>query len=168
MYSTVFKTEQILVGSQNEQNIRTACFCLGRSEDAARGWSWAPEDNIHRPGGHDGGWGHCLLQHHPGVLPQPQAVWQPVPLGRQLWGDPADRQAVHVAISYNWRIRIRRLRHFINGSGSDASFHKWIRIIQSVNKKKYSFCFTYFLFGAELFWVKLNLNFFLAYDIFKN
>ena len=39
MYSTVFKTEQILVGSQNEQNIRTACFCLGRSEDAARGWS---------------------------------------------------------------------------------------------------------------------------------
>ena len=49
------------------------------------------------------------------------------------------------------RIRIRRLRHFINGSGSDASFHKWIRILQSVNKKKDSFCFTYFLFGAELF-----------------
>jgi hypothetical protein len=37
---------------------------------------------------------HRLLHDHPGVLPQPQAVRQPLPLGRQLRGHPADRQDI--------------------------------------------------------------------------
>ncbi len=37
---------------------------------------------------------HRLLHDHPGVLPQPQAVRKPLPLGRQLRGHPANRQDI--------------------------------------------------------------------------